>query len=176
MPSPERTAGRREQGAAVEYVMVPVPEDLVEPVLAFIAWKGPPRVERSPEAASDAHLAVEPDAGTDAEGGPIGRTFEVVDRPTRNLLAAIAAASLDQQPLTLPEAAQRAGITTREALGAILQVNMLIAGEGGPAMPVAVTGLEGASATNLAWDSSVVTLQEPVAREVVELAAIGASE
>jgi hypothetical protein len=174
MRSPERTADRREQGAAVEYVMVPVPEDLVEPVLAFIAWKGPPRAERGAGATDD------PRGGSDtaavAGTGPVARAFEAVDQSTRRLLAAIAVASLEQQPLGLPEAARRAGITTRDALGAILQVNMLIAGEGGPPMPLAIGGLEGASATNFAWDTSIVTLQEPVALEMVELAGAGVPE
>jgi hypothetical protein len=158
----------------VEYVMVPVPEDLVGPVLAFLAWKGPPGPERPSNAGSDPQQASGvAEAGTEGDRGPIARTFEAIDAPARRLLAAVAAASLDQQPLTLPEAARRAGITTREALGAILQANMLITGEGGPPMPVAVAGLEGASTSNLAWESSVVTLQEPVAREVAELASAG---
>jgi hypothetical protein len=174
MRSPELSADPREQVTAVEYVMVPVPEDLVEPVLAFIAWKGPPRPERRSDATGDPRG--ERDTAAVASAGPIARAFEAVDESTRRLLAAIAVASLDHQPLGLPEAARRAGITTREALGAILQVNMLIAGEGGPPMPVAIGGLEGASATNFAWDTSIVTLQEPVALEVVELAGAGVPE
>jgi len=155
-------------------VMVPVPDDLVEPVLAFIAWKGPPRAERGSGAADDSPGAR--DTGPLVSAGPVARAFEAVDQSTRRLLAAIAVASLEHQPLGLPEAARRAGVTTRDALGAILQINMLIAGEGGPPMPVAIGGLEGASATNFAWDTSVVTLQEPVALEVVELAGAGVPE
>jgi hypothetical protein len=161
----------------VEYVMVPIPEDLIEPVLAFITWKGPPHPGKTSEARDDPQQASRlAEAATEGNRGPVARTFEAIDAPVRRLLAAVAAASLDQQPLRLPEAARRAGITTREALGAILQANMLITGEGGPPMSVAVSGLENASASNPAWESSVVTLQEPVAREVVELASAGVQE
>ena len=87
--------------------MVPVPEDLVEPVLAFIAWKGPPRAERRSEATGEP--PGEPPGALDTavvgSAGPIARAFEAVDQSTRRLLAAIAVASLEPVALEVVELA-----------------------------------------------------------------------
>jgi hypothetical protein len=156
--------------------MVPVPEHLVASVLAFLDWKGPPQSRSASDARPHSQRAADEADDGSGGGGPVARAFAAVDDRARSLLAAVATAALDQEMLTLPEAGRRAGLSTREALGTVLQVNLLIAGEGGPPLAVGIKGLEGASAADFDWDNSFVTMQEPIARELAEFVRADAQE
>jgi hypothetical protein len=149
----------------VEYVMVPVPEELAQKVLGFVTWKdaqanaGPP--------ASGA-----PGAGDDGEA--IARAFARLDDVSRALVAVVAGATLEAEQLSIPEAARRAGVTTREALGILLEVNNVIASEGGPPLPFGGKDL-GESEGEFTWDSHVVVMPPALARPIADLAGSQAS-
>ncbi|HKA85597.1 MAG TPA: hypothetical protein VKD21_17120 [Acidimicrobiales bacterium] len=144
--------------AVVEYVMVPVPEELAAKVQTFVSWK-------------DAQANAEPPSG---EGQPtvddaIARAFARLDDAGRALVGVVADATLEAEELRVPEAARRAGVTTREALGILLEVNSIIAAEGGP--PLAFGGKPGeGSPGEFTWDSYVIAAPEALVRQLAEVA------
>jgi hypothetical protein len=147
----------------VEYVMVPVPEELAAKVLTFVSWK-------------DAQANAEPPR---EEGQPvdeaIARAFARLDDAGQVLVGVVADATLEAEELRVPEAARRAGVTTREALGILLEVNSIIAAEGGP--PLAFGGKPGeGSPGEFSWDSYVIAAPEALVRQLAEVARAHASE
>jgi hypothetical protein len=156
--------------ATVEYVMVPVPEELAPRVLAYVSWKGPPSTAASREAEGDAPTspfgAPEPVPDT---GDPIARAFAHLDDAGRALAGVLATAALDQEQLTVPESARRAGLTTREVVGAVVELVNLVASEGGPPIAAFIKDTEGANEAGFSWDTRVVMMPESVARPLVDL-------
>jgi hypothetical protein len=138
--------------------MVPVPEELAPEVLTYVSWKdaqakaGPPVDER-------------PD-----DGDAIARVFARLDDPSRALVAVIAAAALEAEELGIPTAARRAGVATREALGILLEVNNILAGEGRPPITFSWRGGEGPPVGEFTWDAFVAVMPDALARLFVDLA------
>jgi hypothetical protein len=159
----------------VDYVMVPVPEELAPRVMMYLSWKGDPRLVESSGSQNDSPgPSVEAPEGNGA--GPVARAFVRLDDAGRTLARVIAAAALDQEQLTVTEAARRAGVTTREAVGTLLEFVKLVAGEGGPPFVAYVKDPEGpATTTEFTWDNRIVVMPEPIARPVAELARARAS-
>jgi hypothetical protein len=139
--------------------MVPVPEELAEKVLTYVSWK-------------DAEAKASPDAeGLDAAAAAevLDRVFARLDDASRALLAVTAEAALAGEELTLPEAATRAGIAAREAIGILLEVNGIVVDEGGP--PLSFSGREvGSSAPGSPWDSHVIVVSGVIAGPLADLA------
>lgn len=147
----------------MEYVMVPVPEELAAKVLTFVSWKdaqaaGPPSAEGQPDA--DAAIA---------------RAFGRLDAKSRALISVVADAALDAEQVSVPEAARRAGVTTREALGILLEVNAIIASEGGPPLAFGGKDTGGSSPGEFTWDSHIIAAPEALARPFAEAARAHAS-
>jgi hypothetical protein len=159
LASPHVSPGRV---AAVEYVMVPVPEELAPKVLSYINWKD---VQSRTASAGPPGAAVDEDPHE-----PIARAFARLDGDSRALVSVVAAAALDKEDLTIPEAARRAGMTTREALGVLLEVNNVIASEGGPPLPFGGTDKGGPPAGEFTWDTHMVVMSEAVAGPILDLA------
>lgn len=146
----------------MEYVMVPVPEALADRVMTYMSWKdaqaqaGPPADERP------------------HDGEAIARVFAHLDDSSRALLAVIATAALDEEELGLPDAARRAGVTTREAFGILMEMNHVLAGEGGP--PISFGGRDvGVLAGEFTWESYTVVMAGAIAAPILELAGTHAS-
>jgi hypothetical protein len=151
----------------VDYVMVPVPEELASTVLSYVSWKGHPRLVSASETKADTPgRSVEAPAA--AGGDPIARAFARLDDPSRALVQVVATAALAEDQLTVPEAARRAGLTTREAVGTVSELNQLIAGEGGPRIAVFIKELEGA-AGEFTWNARIVLMPELIARPLADL-------
>jgi hypothetical protein len=163
IPSPKVSRGV----TAVDYVMVPVPEELASRVMMYLSWKGDPRLVESsgPQNDPPGPTVQGPGGGE----GPVARAFAHLDDPGRALARVIAAAALDQEQLTVTEAARRAGLTTREAVGTMLEFVKLVACEGGPAFVAYVKDPEGAAGTEFTWDNRIVVMPEPIARPIAEL-------
>ena len=141
----------------MEYVMVPVPEELAEKVLTYVSWKN-----------AEAKARATPDERPD-DGEAMARAFARLDEVSRALITVIAAAALEAEELSVPEAARRAGVSTREALGILLEANSVIAGEGGP--PLGFSGRDlGGSADEFTWDSHLVVMAEAIAGPILDLA------
>jgi hypothetical protein len=157
---------------AVNYVMVPVPEELAPKVLWYVSWKGHFRLAGESDGKTDAPRASVEAAAADG-GGAIARAFARLDDPSRALAAVVATAALDQDHLTVPEAARRAGLTTREAVGTILELNQLIAAEGGPPKAVFIKDVERAAGEST-WDAHILVVPEPIARPLADLTQAGA--
>jgi hypothetical protein len=147
----------------VEYVMVPVPEELAAKVLTYVSWRdaqaeaGPPVDER-------------PD-----DGDAIARVFARLDDPSRALVAVIAAAALEAEKLGIPEAARRAGVATREALGILLEVNNVLAGEGRPPITFGWRDGGGLPEGEFTWEAFVAVMPDALAPLFVDLARSQAS-
>jgi hypothetical protein len=155
--------------AVVEYVMVPVPEELAPKVLSFLTYKGHPRSVAANE--TDAEAASPASGDVDAAGddrGPIDRAFARLDHASRTLVGAVASAALEAEQLSIPEAASRAGVTTREAIGILFEVNNVLAGEGAP--PMSFHDVGGPTAGDFTWDSRVVVMTEALARPLADQA------
>jgi hypothetical protein len=158
----------------VEYVMVPVPEELADDVLTLLSWKGRPSFTTAQDPGNDeGNNAPQSPEAVDAEPagtGPIARGFATLDAASRALLAAISVAALDQNPLSVPEAARRAGLSPREVAGTIVEVNDVISSHGGPRIVVYLEGRGGPDAPEFDWGTRLVMMNEPTAREVAGLA------
>jgi hypothetical protein len=148
----------------VDYVMVPVPEELADKVLTYVSWKdaqskaAPPTTEGVDDAAAAEVLA---------------RVFPRLDDASRALLAVTADAALAGEELTIPVAARRAAVTAREAIGILLEVNGIVVNEGGP--PLAFSGREvGSSAPGSPWDSHVIVVSGVIAGPLADLARVHA--
>jgi hypothetical protein len=154
-------------GVVVEYVMVPVPEELASRVLWYVSWKGQPRSGGAPERENDS-----PGTSPNAldNGDPIARAFGRLDDAGRALAGVIALAALDEEPLSVSDAARRARVSAREAVGIMVELGNMIVGEGGQPFAVFVRDGEGATAEEFSWDTHVVVMQEAVARPLAELA------
>lgn len=144
----------------MDYVMVPVPEELADKVLAYVSWK-------------DAQAKAEPamTEGLDAAAAAevLARVFARLDDASRSLLAVAADSALAGEELTIPEAARRADVTAREAIGILLEVNGIVVNEGGP--PLAFSGRDvGSSAPGSPWDSHVIVVSGAIARPLADMA------
>jgi hypothetical protein len=150
--------------AVVEYVMVPVPEELAAQVLTYVSWKdaqanaGPPLAEG--QAATDEAIA---------------RAFVRLDDASRALVTVVATATLEPEQLSITEAARRARVTVREALGILLEVNAIVASEGGPPLAFGGKDIGGPREGGFTWDSHVVMAPEALAQPFADLARAHAS-
>lgn len=151
----------------MEYVMVPVPEELAARVLTYVSWK-------------DAQANAEPPAGEGVGGGDTGeavaRAFARLDDSSRGLIVVAAAAALDLEELSIPEAARRAGVTTREALGILMEVNNVIVSEGGPPIGFNRKDRGGATVGEFTWDDHVILMPDALAGLITEVARAQGSE
>jgi hypothetical protein len=145
----------------VEYVMVPVPEELAPRVLTYVSWKG--------AQANAGSAGAEGGKSTDV-GEAIARAFARFDDASRAVVAVVAAAALDAEELTIPEAARRAGVTTREALGILMEVNNVITDEGGPPIGFSRTDVNAATPREFSWDAHVAAMPDAAARAFAGLA------
>jgi hypothetical protein len=145
--------------AAVEYVMVPVPEEFAGKVQTYVTWK-------------DAQASAEPPAGEGPgveDHGEAARVFARLDASSRALVEVIAAAALERERLGLPEAAMRAGLATRESVGILLELNTVLASEGAPTIAIG-GGDADVAAGGFTWDSYTLAMAEGIAAPLLELA------
>lgn len=155
------------------YVMVPVPEELAPKVLQFISWRDQPLLEDLRKALGDAEQAPNgaPARDADVDGDdPVSQVYIRLDDQSRSLLAVAATAALGGEDLTVTEAAQRAGLSERELIGIVTEVNNLVAGAGGSLVTVLVTAMEGSQDEAFSWAKHLVRMQAPAARTIAELA------
>jgi hypothetical protein len=152
--------------AVVEYVMVPVPEELAAKVLSYVSWR-------------DAQANAGPPGGGDTGAldhtEAIARAFARLDADSRALVGAVATAALEKEELSIPEAARRARVTTREALGIFLEVNNIIVGEGAPPLNFRGGVPAGAPPGRFTWDNHLVAMPKAIVGPIADLARAGES-
>jgi transcriptional regulator with XRE-family HTH domain len=105
-------------GGVVEYVMVPVPEELEARVKEFV-------IQRN---ASSLH------SGWSQES--IATFYGQLDEPSRTTIKAIARGVVDDEPVTIAKLAEVVGVTTREVLGITLELVHRLRALGGAAFPL----------------------------------------
>jgi hypothetical protein len=145
--------------------MVPVPEEFAGKVLTYVSWKG---------AQTNAEPPAGKDPGAEDHGAAAARVFARLDRSSRALVEAIAAAALEGETLGLPVAAMRAGLGTRESVGILLELNTVLASEGAPTIAIG-GGDAGVAASGFTWDSYTVAMAEGIAAPLLDLARADAS-
>jgi hypothetical protein len=136
----------------MEYVMVPVPEEIVDEVRAFLAWdvRGNADAPDNPEA--------------------IIELYESSGAVARTVLSTVATAALDGFRLPLPDVADTAGVNIHELIGLITDMNYHLREAGGPMavimmrpdhrpQPVGVTD----------WEHRVMHMADDVAKRIVAL-------
>lgn len=100
----------------MRYVEVPVPEELVEQVEIFLRWNvnaaPPPNVE------------------------VVGTVYPKLDDDSRRLLRFVAEAARTGDEVDLATVAHRLGLSQREAIGTVIELNAAIFQSGGPMMTV----------------------------------------
>jgi hypothetical protein len=151
--------------AAVEYVMVPVPQEFAGKVLTYLSWK-------NAEASAEAPAGEGPDAGD--HGAAAARVFARLDRSSRALVEVIAAAASEVERLGLPVAATRAGLGTRESVGILLELNTVLASEGAPTIAIGGGDAE-LAAIAFTWDTYTLAMSQAIATPLLELARAHAS-
>jgi hypothetical protein len=160
----------------VDYVMVPVPEELAPKVLEYVSWRGHPIIQRQRQdeggGASTPDGAPTGDAEAEAEtgGDPLATVFARLDAQSRTMLVVAAGAASTGERPTVADTARRAAMTEREVIGVITEVNNLVAGAGGPPVTVLVAGAEGAEDAPFSWERRIVLMGEPVATAINDLA------
>jgi hypothetical protein len=102
----------------MEYVMVPVPEEIVGEVRTFLAWG---LIQNRDTLENPAALVEVAEAG---------------DEPTRQLLRLLAEDTLEEKSTTLREAADALGTTTREVVGLAGELNFDVAQAGGGSLTI----------------------------------------
>jgi hypothetical protein len=102
----------------VEYVMVPVPDELEARVREFVIRRG----------------AMSLDAGWSRDS--VVRLYEQLDDLSRTAVATIARGVVDDEPVTVATLAKVAGTTTREMLGITLELVHRLRALGGPGFPL----------------------------------------
>jgi hypothetical protein len=145
----------------VEYVRVPVPEELAARVLTYVSWKDA-QANTAPPRAEGPDVVDHDDA--------IARAFARLDDPSGALVAVVAAAALEAEELSIPDAARRAGVSTREALGILMEVNNVIGDEGGLPITFGRKGVDEPTPGEFAWDDWTVAMPDAAARPFADLA------
>jgi hypothetical protein len=102
----------------VEYVMVPVPQEIEERVQEYINYR----------VASNSAAGWTEDSVVDIYGQ--------LDQESRVVVRTVAQGAVDEEPVTVARAAEAAGTTNREALGIVLELVQRFRGLGGPAFPL----------------------------------------
>jgi hypothetical protein len=105
-------------GGVVEYVMVPVPDELEARVRDFVIQRGTASLH----------------AGWSQES--IAGFYDQLDEPSQIVIEVIARGVVDDEPVTVAKLAEVVGATTREVLGITLELVHRLRALGGAAFPL----------------------------------------
>lgn len=141
----------------MKYVMVPVPNDLVEDVDRFIRRlirgdSQPSGQDQVPlEAAAGVYLALGPSA--------------------RRLLVTVAKATVDQVPISLADTAAAVGLNLHEAMGMVgeANVNYGLSCKGGGALVLPIPNPAPIAEGCPAWAHNLLAMREDVAAMLLDL-------
>jgi hypothetical protein len=136
----------------MEYVMVPVPEEIVDEVRAFLAWdvSGNTATPDNPEA--------------------IVGIYESSDAVVRAVLSTVAAASLDGFRPPLREVAETAGVNIHELIGVLADMNHRLRDAGGPMAAIMMRPDHRPRPDGVTeWEHRVMHMPDPLAKLVVDL-------
>jgi hypothetical protein len=135
----------------VDYVMVPVPQDLVERVQQYVNWR------------------VSGGVAADWTEDAVAELYRQLDDASRAVVWTVAQGVVDDEPITVARAAEAAGTTNREALGIVFELVQRFRGLGGVTFPLLVLDV----AEGVDDDQRVIAMPKDGAR--VTLAAAGRS-
>jgi hypothetical protein len=132
-----------------DFVMVPVPPDLVERVQQYINWR------------------VSGGVAADWSEDAVAELYGQLDDASRAVVRSVAQGAVDDEPVTVARAAEAAGTTNREALGIVLELVQRFRGLGGVTFPLLVLDV----AEGVGDDQRVIVMPRDGARVALAAAA-----
>jgi len=142
--------------------MVPVPEEMAEQVFRFLEYRervrGQPRTVRH---ASEGEMNLD---------SPMSKIFLGLDPASRALLALVSQATMENEKVSVSEAARRIGLTEREALGTMLELNYIVTEEGGPPFAMLTEDAPEHSPDLPVWDQRYFVTRAEIAEPVLAVA------
>jgi hypothetical protein len=132
----------------VEYVMVPVPEELGGRVLQYLSWRA----------------SSEGSTGWSEES--MATLYAGLDQTSRLLLATVARGVVDDEPVTVAACAQAARASSREILGIVLELVQRFKALGGPTFPIVLLD----AAEGLDDEQRLIVMPKEGARIVLSIA------
>ena len=158
------------EGARVEYVMVPVPEELAERVLRFVEYRRQyaRAEERQAEAAANRAAASDDDPNEPV----MARVYRTLDPGAAALLAVVSRAALRDGRISVTEAARMMNVSEREVLGTMLELNYFIVEHGGPQLAVLTQAGETRAPDASFFDDQFLITRAEIAEPVVAVAGL----
>jgi hypothetical protein len=130
------------------FVMVPVPSDLVERVQQRVNWRMTSGIP------------------ADWDEDAVAELYGQLDDASRVVARTVAQGSVDDEPITVARAAAAAGTTTREALGIVLELVQRFRVLGGVTFPLMLLD----AAEGVGDDQRVIVMPRDGARVVIAAA------
>lgn len=135
------------------YILVPVPEELVDRVGAFLQRK-------------TAEPQLDPPRPDDE---PLARVVRLLDLPCRELLLFVVDASLNNRILTISDVAASLGWNEREVVGAMFQTNQALRAQGVVAAAMMAISATGSPPGDSSWSDRFMAMSQDFARRVASL-------
>lgn len=153
----------------MQFVMVPVPEELAEQVLEYLRWISTlPSKDRKP--ASATRLAQRAPRALARAGDPLVRVWGELDDDSRSILLLAATATLDRRRLTIADLASATGLTPREVAGAAFELNQVLADQAGIQLAVPIKAPDSYAPGLLDWTQQVMAMRGQVAQSILAAA------
>jgi len=156
-------------GGALQFVMVPVPEELAEQVLEYLRWISTlPSKDRKP--AAGARLVQRAPRARARDDDPLVRTWGELDDDSRAILVAVAAATLDRRQITVADLAGITGLVPREIAGIAFELNQVLAAQAAIQLTVLIKPPDSLPPGPLDWEQQVMAMRVPVAQSILAAA------
>lgn len=153
----------------MQFVMVPVPEELAEQVLEYLRWISTlPSKDRKP--AAGARLAHRAPRAVARDDDPLVLAWAELDDDSRAILVAVAAATLDRRQISVAELANITGLEPREVAGTAFELNQVLAARAAIQLALLVKPPESVPPGPLDWEQQVMAMRVPVAQSILAAA------
>lgn len=152
----------------MQYVMVPVPEELAEQVVEYVRWVStlPDRKAAAPRAQlfrQAQRVRARPD-------DPLARLWGDLDQDTRSILVSVATATLDRRQLTVFDMVRLSGLDARQIAGIAFELNQVLAAQAGIQLALLIKPPEDVGTGPLDWGQQVMVMRAQVAQAILAAA------
>ena len=154
----------------MEYVMLPVPEEIAGEVLAYLRWKGdapaqaPAERPRPQRSVSHARARA---ARSEAQGTIARLLADGADRAGTTILALVATATLSGREVTVEQAAELLGVSERETVGLVYEMNQLMSPTIGT-FTMLIKPPDGERAPRMEWNRQTIVMTAAVAQAMLD--------
>jgi hypothetical protein len=150
--------------------MLPVPEEIAGEVLAYLRWKGdapaqaPAERPRPQRSVSHARARA---ARSEAHGTIARLLADGADRAGTTILALVATATLSGREVTVEQAAELLGVSEREIVGLVYEMNQLMSPAIGT-FTMLIKPPEGERAPQMEWNRQAIVMTAAVAQAMLD--------